>query len=48
MITTSNQILGDSTKSAKSITKKSFLPLIFIILGGALLLTPLIISKIKK
>lgn len=45
LVPTSGEILGDSTKSA---TKKNFLPLIFIISGGVLLLTPLIISKIKK
>lgn len=45
LIPTIGEILGESTKSA---TKKNFLPLIFIILGGILLLTPLIISKIKK
>lgn len=48
LIATSNQIISDSTKGAKNTTKKTFLPLIFIILGGVLLLTPLIISKIKK
>lgn len=42
---TSGETLGDATQSA---TKKNFLPLIFIVLGGILLLTPLIISKIKK
>lgn len=42
---TAGEILGESTKSA---TKKNFLPLIFIVSGGILLLAPLIASKIKK
>lgn len=47
IIPTSGEILGEST-STKSAARKNFLPLIFIVLGGILLLTPLIISKIKK
>ena len=47
IISTSGEILGESI-STKSATKKNFLPLIFIVSGGILLLTPLIISKIKK
>jgi hypothetical protein len=39
------QILGDT--SEVSTTKQNFLPLIFIISGGLLLLSPLIITKIK-
>jgi len=36
-------ILGENSK-----TKQNLIPLIFIVLGGLLLMTPLIISKIKK
>ena len=43
---TSPQILGETTEVTK--TKRNYLPLIFIISGGILLLTPLIITKIKK
>lgn len=40
-------ILGETT-TIENITKKNFLPLILIISGGILLLSPLIITKIKK
>jgi len=43
---TSSPILGETTEVTK--TKRNYLPLIFIISGGILLLTPLIITKIKK
>jgi len=44
---TSGLVLGDTTIESTK-TKQNWLPLIFIISGGLLLLTPLIITKIKK
>ena len=45
--TPESMVLGETT-TIESDTKKNFLPLILIIGGGALLLSPLIITKIKK
>ena len=45
--TPSGSVLGEVT-TIETTTKKNFLPLVLIIGGGVLLLSPLIITKIKK
>jgi hypothetical protein len=43
----SGLVLGESTSSS-SVTKKNYFPLILIISGGLLLITPVIITKVKS